>query len=90
MTTTVYIATYTDSDGKKFYGSIRWDKYTPRRLNATICPHVTETEVDYPVWTQNSSYGRTGLEALVKKMKAKAAKMALALVSEEETAFRVK
>jgi hypothetical protein len=90
MTTTVYTASFTDAGGKKFHGTISWDKYTLRRLDAKICPHITESEVDYPVWTQTASHGRSGLETLVKIMKAKATKMGLTLVSEGETAFAVK
>jgi hypothetical protein len=90
MTTTVYTATFVDADGKKFHGTICWDKYSPRRLDATLCRHITESEVDYPQWTQSAPYGRGGLETLMRRMKSKTAKMHLTLVSEAETAFSVR
>ncbi len=90
MTVTVYIATFVGADGKKFHGTISWDKYTPRRLDATLCPQITESEVDYPLWKQTATHDRSGLEALIKKLKDKTAKMQLTLVSEGETAFPVR
>ena len=87
MTVTVYQATFTDAAGKKFHGSISSDKYTPRQLGATICPHITVNEVDYPIWTAKAANTRDGQDSLVQKMKTKATKLNLALVEEGETAY---
>lgn len=87
MTVTAYLATFTDPKGQKFHGSIFWDKYHPRSFTATICPHITESEVDYPVWKVNAVYGREGLESLIEKMKGRAKKLELQMVSEKETEF---
>ena len=89
MTVTVYIASFVGADGKAFHGSIFWDKYSPRRLVANLCPHISPLEVDYPVWKLTASHTRSGLEKLRLKMKGKASKMHLTLVSEGETKFAV-
>ena len=87
MTVTVYNASFTDATGKQFHGAISWDKYTPRWLNATICPHISASEVDYPIWTARASNDRKGLTSLVQKTQGKAKRLALTLVSDGETAF---
>jgi hypothetical protein len=87
MTVTSYIAKFSDPEGKKFHGSIFWDKYHPKRLTAQICPHISDSEVDYPVWTATATNGRTGFDALVAKMKGRAMRMDLQLGSEAETKF---
>ncbi len=87
MTVTLYLATLVDSGGKRHHGSINWDKYNPKQIRATICPHLTSIEIDYPVWTQASTYTRSGLETLIKKLKAKSSKLGFALTAEAETRF---
>ena len=90
MTVTAYLSTFADPKGQKDHGSIFWDKYTPKRLKATLCPHITASEVDYPVWSVTAPNNRKGLELLVGKTKRKASGMGLTLVSEKETAYAVK
>ncbi len=90
MTVTTYLATFADPKGQKYHGSIFWDKYTPRRLIANLCPHINSLEVDFPVWKLSAAYSRSGLEKLTIRMKGKASKMNLTLVSEGETKFSVK
>lgn len=87
MTVTVYQATFVDATGKKFHGSISSDKYTPRQLDATICPHITDSEVDYPIWTAKAANNRSGQDTLVRKMKSESERLGLALVEEGETAY---
>jgi hypothetical protein len=89
MTGTVYTASFVDAEGKKFHGSIFWGKYTPKRLVATLCPHIDSMEVDYPIWTLSSVYSRKGLEILSDKMKAESLKLHLVITSEGETKFAV-
>jgi hypothetical protein len=87
MTVTVYQATFANATGKKFNGSISSDKYTPRRLGATICPHITVNEVDYPIWTAKDASTRSGLASLVRKMRSKATQLGFTVVKEGETAY---
>lgn len=90
MTVTVYSLSFVNPDGGKVHGSISWDKYTPKRLEAKLCPHITKTEVDYPVWSVTAPHNRKGLDLLVGKTKRKASAMGLTLVSERETAYAVR
>lgn len=87
MTVTVYHATFSDASGKKFHGSVSSDKYTPRQLGATICPHITANQVDYPIWTAKAANTRAGQDMLVQKMKTKATRLELTLLEEGETAY---
>ena len=87
MTVTVYQATFADAAGNKFHGSVYSDKYTPRQLGATICPHITINEVDYPIWTAKAANTRSGQDTLMQKMKAKATRLELTLIEEGETAY---
>lgn len=90
MTVIVYSLTFSTPDGGKVRGSIFWDKYTPKRLKATLCPHITESEVDYPTWSVAAPHNRKGLDLLIEKTKKKAAAMGLAIKSEKETSFPVR
>ncbi len=90
MTVTVYSLSFIDPDGGKVLGSIFWDKYTPKRLKATLCPHITESEVDYPAWSVTAPHNRKGLDLLIEKTKKKAEDMGLVLKSEKETSFPVR
>lgn len=87
MTVTVYHASFTDATGKAFHGGISWDKYTPKLLDATICPHLSASEVDYPIWTARATHTRSGVTSLVQKMKARAGRLKLTMVSEAETKY---
>jgi hypothetical protein len=90
MTVTVYSLSFINADGGKVRASIFWDKYTPKRLKATLCPHITELEVDYPTWSVTAPHNRKGLDLLIEKTKKQAAKMDLTLTSEKETASPVR
>lgn len=90
MTVTVYSLSFSSPDGGKVRGSIFWDKYTPRRLKATLCPHITESELDYPTWSVTAPHNHKGLDLLIEKTKKQAAKMDLTLTSEKETSFPVR
>ena len=87
MTITVFNATFADGNGGKFHGSISSDKHTPKRLDATLCPHITEHEVDYPIWTAHAAKGREGMLLLIDKMKRKAKTLRWRLVAEAETRY---
>lgn len=87
MTVTTYRAKFTDQSGKKYHGAVFADKYHPKSFQAHLCPHITELEVDYPEWTAKGANSRDGMESLVRKMKAKAKKMGLGLISEGETRY---
>ncbi len=90
MTVTVYIAKFSASGGRNLSGTVSWDKHTPRRLDAQLCPFIGPSEVDYPVWTRHAPYGREGLVRLIGALKKKTLAMGLTLVSEEETDFAVR
>lgn len=90
MTVTVYTFSFAAPEAGKVHGSIFWDKYTPRRLKATLCPHITESTVDYPAWSVTAPNNRKGLDLLIGKTKRKAASMDLVLMSEKETAYPVR
>ena len=90
MTVTVYLLSFIYPDGGKVHGSIFWDKYAPKRLKATLCSHISESEVDYPTWSVTAPHNRKGLDMLITKTKKKAVAMGLALKSEKETSFPVR
>ena len=90
MTVTSYNATFAATKGQKFHGTIFWDKYHTRRLTAQICPHISEHEVDYPVWTATATNNREGFEALVEKMKGRAKRMKLQVIAATENKFAPK
>lgn len=87
MTVHSYNAKFSDAKGVKFSGTIFWDKLHPRKLTAQICPYLNESMVDYPVWTATATNNREGFEALVAKMKGRAKRMKLQIVTEAETKF---
>lgn len=90
MTVTVYQASFADSTGKKFHGSISSDKYTPKRLDAAIAQHISAHETDYPVWTDHAASGREGMRLLIRKITRKAQAMKLTLIEEAETKYAPK
>lgn len=90
MTVTVFNATFAKATGETIAGSISWDKYTPRRLDAKLCPHISDCEVDYPIWTVRGANTRAGMEALVAKMQQKAKAMKLTCTEEAETKYAPK
>lgn len=90
MTVTVFNATFADAKGAKFHGSISSDKYTPKRFDATICPHISASETDYPIWTAHATNSREGMLSLIAKMKKKAKALKLTLTKEAETKYAPK
>ena len=93
MTVTYYVAEFTDSTGQKFVGQVFWDKYHQRRLQVTICPLVSPSMADYPIWETSGGFkvqNRAEMLAMVEKLKAKALKLGLALQSERETQYAPK
>ena len=87
MTVTVFNAKFSKATGEKIAGSISWDKYTPRSLDATLCPHISECEVDYPIWTVRAKNTRAGMEALIAKMQRKAKSLELTTLNATETRY---
>lgn len=87
MTVTVFNAKFAKATGEKIAGSISWGKYTPRILDAKLCPHISECEVDYPIWTVRGANTRAGMEALVAKMQRKATTMRLTTLKAAETRY---
>jgi hypothetical protein len=90
MTTTVYIAKFSFNGTREFSGTVSWDKYTPKMLDAKLCAYIGPNTVDYPAWSQKAPYERSGLQRLVGAMKKQALIMGLSLVTERETKFAVR
>lgn len=90
MTVTHYVAEFADIAGQKFVGEVFWDKRHQRRLHATICPLLSASTADYPVWKASGPYrtqNRVEMDAMVTKLKNAAAKRHLTLTSERLTEF---
>lgn len=90
MTVTHYVAEFTDSTGKRLVGEVFWDKRHQRRLHATICPLLSSSLADYPIWKTSGHYSaqnRAEMDAMVQKLKDAAAKRLLTLTSERLTDF---
>lgn len=90
MTVTYYNAEFADKDGKAFHGEILWDKYHPRQLRAFIAPMVSKSLADYSIWETTGGTSRPAMETLKTKLKAKAKKLGLDFVEEQETRFAPK
>ena len=65
MTTTVYIAKFSFNGTREFSGTVSWDKYTPKMLDAKLCAYIGPNTVDYPAWSQKAPYERSGLQRLL-------------------------
>ena len=90
MTVAYYIASFTDKNGKRFYGVIQWNKVKPRSLSASLAPYEDASRVGYPIWTVLGGKSRIAVDALKAKLAAKAKKLGLILVDEHETRFAPK
>jgi hypothetical protein len=84
MTVTTFTATFSGLE-RNYYGSILWDKHSPRMLIATLSPMMSANEVGYSVWKSSAPYGTKGQDRLVRQMEAEAVKMGLKLESQGNT-----
>ncbi|MDE2107034.1 MAG: hypothetical protein KGL39_58040 [Patescibacteria group bacterium] len=85
MTTTTYLADFTDANSGKFHGSIAWDKHTPRVLFATLGRVLPDGVVDYPSWNKSTPHTARRERALVTAMQREAATRGWSLTFEEFT-----
>jgi hypothetical protein len=84
---------WSDADGRLFCGEVYWDKLHQGKILARIWLLITPAYADDPIWEASARYlgkDRRQVLVMVGKIKARAKRLKLELVSERETEFAPK